>query len=283
MATKHFHEYKKTIENGDTVMVYLMVSSKGRGYVYLLHPTPELWTLAVPHRTQILYLPDISFISAKLNFTPGKVVVESGTGSGSFSHSIARSITGNGGHLYTFEYHEQRVNILRDEIKLHSLSDTVTLAHRDVFFLDLPAPWEAIQHAVKALKKDIVGKICTFSPCIEQVQKTALELNKNGFFDIETFEVLVRYNKSSNLVLPDIQSAIEGKKASFNSNKGRKRPIPEKDSTITPNDNNPLSAETPEAQVTITPIQNTLLASNFEISARGHTSYLTFASLFTNL
>ncbi|OMJ13782.1 tRNA (adenine(58)-N(1))-methyltransferase catalytic subunit TRM61 [Smittium culicis] len=209
-----------------------MVSSKGRGYVYLLHPTPELWTLAVPHRTQILYLPDISFISAKLNFTPGKVVVESGTGSGSFSHSIARSITGNGGHLYTFEYHEQRVNILRDEIKLHNLSDTVTLAHRDVckdgfglentadsVFLDLPAPWEAIQHAVKALKKDIVGKICTFSPCIEQVQKTALELNKNGFFDIETFEVLVRYNKSSNLVLPDIQSAIEGKKATFSSNK----------------------------------------------------------------
>ena len=39
---------------------------KGRGgktgYVYILHPTPELWTLALSHRTQILYTPDISMV-----------------------------------------------------------------------------------------------------------------------------------------------------------------------------------------------------------------------------
>ncbi|RXG61073.1 hypothetical protein Avbf_18213, partial [Armadillidium vulgare] len=32
-----------------------------RGYAYVLYPTPELWTLTLPHRTQILYTPDISF------------------------------------------------------------------------------------------------------------------------------------------------------------------------------------------------------------------------------
>ena len=30
------------------------------GYVYLLSPSPELWTEALPHRTQILYIADIS-------------------------------------------------------------------------------------------------------------------------------------------------------------------------------------------------------------------------------
>ncbi|KAJ2269263.1 tRNA (adenine-N(1)-)-methyltransferase catalytic subunit trm61, partial [Coemansia sp. RSA 353] len=114
-----FHEYKNIVENGDLVVVYstpetmttmtvsegqifnnrfgsfrhsdmvgLKYGSKiqshtGRGFVYLLHPTPALWTQVVPHRTQILYLPDISFISLYLNLMPGKIVIESGTGSGS--------------------------------------------------------------------------------------------------------------------------------------------------------------------------------------------------------
>ncbi|KAJ2790999.1 tRNA (adenine-N(1)-)-methyltransferase catalytic subunit trm61, partial [Coemansia linderi] len=114
-----FHQYKTLIEDGDLVVVYLnpgsmltttvkagdmlnnkygnfrhddmiglkygsMVKSRvGTGFVYLLHPTPALWTQVVPHRTQILYLPDISFISMYLDLKPGKVVLESGTGSGS--------------------------------------------------------------------------------------------------------------------------------------------------------------------------------------------------------
>jgi len=69
-----------------------MISKNGRGYVYLLRPTPELWTLALPHRTQILYAPDMSFISMKLNMGPGSRVIEAGTGSGSFSHVIARTV-----------------------------------------------------------------------------------------------------------------------------------------------------------------------------------------------
>ncbi|PWZ00976.1 GCD14-domain-containing protein [Testicularia cyperi] len=69
-----------------------MISRNRRGYVYLLRPTPELWTLALPHRTQILYAPDMSFISMKLNMGPGSRVIEAGTGSGSFSHFIARTV-----------------------------------------------------------------------------------------------------------------------------------------------------------------------------------------------
>jgi tRNA A58 N-methylase Trm61 len=38
----------------------------------------ELWTLALPHRTQILYMPDISLILLELDIKPGSIVIEAG-------------------------------------------------------------------------------------------------------------------------------------------------------------------------------------------------------------
>lgn len=48
-------------------------------------------------------------------------------------------------------------------------------------FLDLPAPWEAVASAKETFIQHRTGKICCFSPCIEQVAKTVAALNANGF------------------------------------------------------------------------------------------------------
>lgn len=122
-----------------------VANCKGNGFIHILYPTPELWTMVLPHRTQILYQPDISLVTMMLDLKPGVSVIEcgkflmrvfllhalltKGTGSGSFSHSIARTIK-PGGQLYTFEYHEERAMKAKQEFEEHGLD--IVINHRDV-------------------------------------------------------------------------------------------------------------------------------------------------------
>ena len=91
-----------------------MESHNGHGFVHLLPPTAELWTASLTHRTQILYIADISMICLQLELLPGHRVIEAGTGSGSLSHALARSV-GPAGHLFTYEFNEaeSRANATR--------------------------------------------------------------------------------------------------------------------------------------------------------------------------
>ncbi|XP_047467029.1 tRNA (adenine(58)-N(1))-methyltransferase catalytic subunit TRMT61A isoform X2 [Mugil cephalus] len=195
--------------------------SKG-GWVYVLHPTPELWTVALPHRTQILYTTDIATITMMLELKPGSVVCESGTGSGSLSHAILRTIAPTG-HLHTVEFHQQRAEKVAEEFKEHRVDHLVTVRNQDVcqdgfgvtgvadaVFLDIPSPWEAVGHAKAALKKR-GGRLCSFSPCIEQVQRTCDALSDHGFEEIDTLEVLLRVHevRTVSLPLPDFGSDSE--------------------------------------------------------------------------
>ena len=231
-----FCQYKTYVEVGDTVLVYLTpklmyplkikenevyqtrfgalkhddvigkrYGSKvdcSRGYAHILDMTPELWTVTLPHRTQILYGADISFILIQLQLKPGSVVIEAGTGSGSLSHCIARTISPNG-KLFTHDFHQERASTAQEEFIDHGLGSIVTVQHRDVcsdgfdvgqlvdaVFLDLPHPWEAIESANSALKNG--GRICCFSPCIEQVQRSFQTLSNLNFMDIETYECVLR-------------------------------------------------------------------------------------------
>ncbi|KAA8909847.1 adenine-N1--methyltransferase [Sphaerosporella brunnea] len=198
------------------------------GFVHVLAPTAELWTSSLPHRTQVVYTPDSSYILHRLGVKPGSQVIEAGAGSGSFTHAAARAaycgypdgrdgLGWNGekkGKVWSFEFHAERAKKLREEIANHGLNGIVRITHKDVcaegflvfeeegetispaanaVFLDLPAPWLAIPHLTRteqsALDPEAEVRICTFSPCIEQVTRTCATLRQYGWVDVQTVEL----------------------------------------------------------------------------------------------
>ncbi|KAJ3030189.1 UNVERIFIED_CONTAM: tRNA (adenine(58)-N(1))-methyltransferase catalytic subunit trmt61a [Siphonaria sp. JEL0065] len=335
VARTPFTKYNKTIQDGDIVIAYVnpldmqaikivkdgslnnkygafhhnniigkpfgtrIVSQKGNGHMTFLHPTPELWTQTLPHRTQILYMPDIALISSLLDLKPGAIVVESGTGSGSFSHSIARTIAPSG-TLHTFEYHEERVLKFKDELKLHALTDIVKVQHRnvckdgfglenvaDAVFLDLPSPWEAIASAKQSFKKGKVGRICTFSPAIEQVQRTCEELGKLGFYDVRMYETLIRKQEVKTLTkrpLPTRENASGFIKKDAPKRKREGDEVEEGEEAKKEKLEDGVDGETTAAvggdvDVKVDDKSDQVVVTRPVTNVAGHTSFLVFASI----
>lgn len=199
-------------------------NQQGYGFLFLLKPTPELWTRSLNHRTQVVHELDQSQIIFQLYLRPNDVVVESGTGSGAMSHAVIRSIA-PAGHLHTYEFNRHRAVTARSEFQQHGLGHLVTVHHRDVcrglveadetmknsaatqsaaapsdgmpgfdmpgqstdaVFLDLPEPWVAVPHSAFILKPN--ARIATYSPCVEQTQRTILAMEASGFHSIKTLE-----------------------------------------------------------------------------------------------
>lgn len=198
--------------------------------VLVLQNSAVMWTQAVPHRTQIIYDTDIATIVLNLRLGPGKRVVEAGTGSGSLTHSLAKVVAPNG-CVYTCDFHKQRCLEARAEFRRNGLdshlvcslwrdvcttntgapdvvdgvdADVASMsvpctgfgvprASVDAIFLDVPAPWAAVENVCHVLKEG--GVLCTFSPCMEQTQRTveALRAAPHHFVDIRTVEALTKF------------------------------------------------------------------------------------------
>ncbi|KAG2732358.1 hypothetical protein G9P44_004775 [Scheffersomyces stipitis] len=263
-----FYQYKDTIEEGDLVFAFIsrgtikpivitrdqqlntryghyehndmigmkygqqMAGARGYGFIHLLHPTPEMWTLSLPHRTQIVYTSDSSYIMQRLNVVAGTRVIEAGTGSASFTHSFARTVAAEG-RLFTYEFHEPRYNEAKRELEEHNMTGNTLITHRDVcndgfeldnipenfqqnggingdvIFLDLPSPWTAIPHLNSVISQTSRVGICCFSPCIEQVDKTVKALQDEGWTEIEMVEVAGRRWEARKDMVKDIKDVVK--------------------------------------------------------------------------
>ena len=62
--------------------------------------------------------------------------------------------------------------------------------------------------AAQCLKPD--GVFCSFSPCIEQVQRTCAALEEQGFFAVRTMECLLRHYEVRQEKIDALDDTVQG-------------------------------------------------------------------------
>ncbi|TKR96209.1 hypothetical protein L596_010262 [Steinernema carpocapsae] len=289
-AVEVHHGRSLTMKYGTLKHEYIIGKAYGTrirataGFVYILRPTSALWTKTLPRRTQILYTPDVALILTLLDVRPGSVICESGTGSGSLSHAIAMAVFPNG-HLYTHDINETRVKCVEQEFKDHGLENNTTAVHAnacedgffvenacDGVFLDLPEPWNAVGYAKRAMSRQRGGRVVSFSPCIEQVQRVHEELEKLGFVQIQTVELVPRTLK-----------IVENESVTLEQFDANSTPTGARDAKRAADDDEPTSAKRPkleiEKRITTTVSTSSNPVIPFPVQQPTHTGYLTSATL----
>ena len=201
-AGKNFHTHKGYLkldeligkEYGEPVK-----SSLGINFT-TLQPALTDYVMKSSRNTQITYPKDAALIVMFSGIGPGSRVVESGTGTGALTTSLAHYV-GPTGKVYTYELRSefqknaaknlQRSKLI-DCVEMKSGDVTLGIEERDVdaVILDLATPWLVVPHAYQALKPS--GIIVSFSPTIDQVVKATEALKENGFVFVETVECLMR-------------------------------------------------------------------------------------------
>lgn len=270
---------------GSKVKSYSKQKNDKVAFVTIISFIPSIWDKSGERLTQILFSPDISMILMMLDIQSDFIVMESGTGSGCLSLNIANALGLGHLYTYEFnkeratklKEHFERINMRQRitvtnqdvlekgfNINKNSVRECDYLKYKayiekenipetedsclngvvDALFIDLPCPWLVVKAAKDKLKLN--GCFVSFSPCIEQVDKTIVEMKKQGFIHPRMFEVCFRgynYVKSEKLRIPK----------NFDSSKGVFR------------ENNILDYDTEDILV------------DTSKDMRGHTGFLTFA------
>ncbi|HID47358.1 MAG TPA: tRNA (adenine-N1)-methyltransferase, partial [Methanococcaceae archaeon] len=202
----------------------VLKSHKGHNF-YLLEPTLYDIVKKMKRRVTTLLPKDIGIILTYCGIADGETVVEAGTGSGALTIYLANAV-GKQGKVITYEKRPEFAKVARENLaalklvrrgqriigleedtteegeeeedglynviqKIGDVTQGIEEWDVDVVVLDLPDPWNVVEHAKKALNK-AKGRIAIFVPYIEQAKKSVEALKEHGFMEIRTVECLVR-------------------------------------------------------------------------------------------
>jgi tRNA (adenine57-N1/adenine58-N1)-methyltransferase len=168
--------------------------------IFLIEPTIHDFIMKSERRTQIVYPKDLGYIAARTGLKNGSKVLEIGTGSAALATFMA-SIVKPEGHIYSFDVNPEFMEIARRNLEKAGMSQYVTLHQHDphqgvdvrdadVAIVDLGDPWTVLDQVHDALKGS--GAFVAICPTMNQIEKTATELKRSGYADIDCVELLIR-------------------------------------------------------------------------------------------
>jgi tRNA (adenine57-N1/adenine58-N1)-methyltransferase catalytic subunit len=173
------------------------------------------YALKMKRGAQVIYPKDLGPILTYADIFPGARVLEAGTGSASLTITLCRAV-GDAGTVVSYEvrdeHHAQAVQNLEGffgkvpdvlELRVGPVEDVGRTGERfDRCVLDLGSPWEPLEPIASVLEPG--GVLCAFIPTTIQLQQLVLALPGQGFFHVESFEVLRRgWHVTERSVRPD--------------------------------------------------------------------------------
>jgi tRNA (adenine57-N1/adenine58-N1)-methyltransferase len=168
--------------------------------IFLIEPTIHDFIMKSERRTQIVYPKDLGYIAARTGLKNGSKVLEVGTGSAALATFMA-SIVKPDGHIYSFDVNPDFMEIASRNLEKAGMSPYVTLHQHDphqgvdvreadVAIVDLGDPWTVVDQVHDALKGS--GAFVAICPTVNQIEKTATELKRAGYVDIDCVELMIR-------------------------------------------------------------------------------------------
>lgn len=168
--------------------------------IFLIEPTIHDFIMKSERRTQIVYPKDLGYIAARIGLKNGSKVLEVGTGSAALATFMA-SIVKPEGHIYSFDVNPEFMEIARRNLEKAGMSPYVTLHQHDphqgvdvrdadVAIVDLGDPWTVVDQVHDALKGS--GAFVAICPTMNQIEKTATELKRAGYADVDCVELMIR-------------------------------------------------------------------------------------------
>ncbi|MHC1591386.1 MAG: tRNA (adenine-N1)-methyltransferase [Candidatus Helarchaeales archaeon] len=167
---------------------------------YAFEPVIYDYIMKSKRGSQIIYPKDSALIILFGGIGSGSKVIESGIGSAGLTMALANAVRPDG-KIFAYEIREDFIKIARKNLERVGLDENVEIKKRDalqgfdekdvdVIILDLATPWDVIPVAKKSLKPS--GMLISYSPTINQVDKTVHALLSNNFKEVHTIEILVR-------------------------------------------------------------------------------------------
>ncbi len=175
----------------------LLIGSK---QFWILSPSLKDKLQCIKRRAQIILPRDAAHIIMNCSIEPGYTVLEAGIGSGSLTIALANFVAQKG-KVISYDIREDFIKHTIKNLKMAKIEDFVETKIKDItkgidekeldaIILDIPNPWDAVEHAWKALKTG--GYLCSYSPLISQLEKTVKEIKKYSFIEVKTFENIQR-------------------------------------------------------------------------------------------
>ena len=204
MANQDFHSDKGFLHFDDLIgqsFGQTFALSQKRRKIAVLQPIFSDIVHNMKRQSQIIYPEDIGLILIYSKIHPNFHVLEAGTGSGTVS-GIMGIFSQPNGHVNTFDIREKALKQARKNITSLGAAewcsadfgdiceDPLEFTNLDFIMLDLATPWLAIPKVLPHLAP--TGRMCCFSPTIEQVKKNCRVLKQEGFKKIKTMELLRR-------------------------------------------------------------------------------------------